>query len=291
MAGSERAPEIYDRTDRFLEATDWVISQMTGNIVRNSCTAGYKAIWHKRDGYPDREFFKSLDPRLENLTETKLRGEIVPLGTKAGELTEEMASLMGLAPGTAVAVGNVDAHAAVAGVGVVTPGKMVMAMGTSICHMLLGTEETHVEGMCGVVEDGIIPGYLGYEAGQSAVGDIFEWYVEEGVPSYVKEAAQKKEGVGIHEWLEQRASEYKPGETGLLALDWWNGNRSVLVDTDLTGLLIGCTLLTKPEEIYRTLLEATAFGTRKIVDAFHSNGVEVNELYACGGLPQKKIAC
>jgi len=159
-------------------------------------------------------------------------------------------------------------------------------MGTSICHMLLGTEEKEVEGMCGVVEDGIIPGYLGYEAGQSAVGDIFEWYVEEAVPAYVKEAAAK-DGVSIHEWLENRAAAYKPGETGLLALDWWNGNRSVLVDTDLTGLLIGCTLLTKPEEIYRALLEATAFGTRKIVDAFHSNGVEVNELYACGGLPQK----
>jgi L-ribulokinase len=180
----------------------------------------------------------------------------------------------------------VDAHAAVPGVGVVTPGKLVMAMGTSICHMLLGTEEKQVEGMCGVVEDGIIPGYLGYEAGQSAVGDIFQWYVEEAVPAYVQEAAEK-EGASVHEWLEQRASAYKPGETGLLALDWWNGNRSVLVDTDLTGLMVGFTLLTKPEEIYRTLLEATAFGTRKIVDAFHDNGVAVDELYACGGLPQR----
>lgn len=280
------APDIYEQTDRFLEATDWVVGQMTGSFVRNSCTAGYKSIWHKRDGYPSKDFFKALDPRLENLTETKLRGEVVALGTKAGELTERMAKAMGLLPGTAVAVGNVDAHAAVPGVGVVTPGKLVMAMGTSICHMLLGTEEKQVEGMCGVVEDGIIPGYLGYEAGQSAVGDIFEWYVEEAVPAYVKEAAEK-EGVNVHVWLERRASAYKPGQTGLLALDWWNGNRSVLVDTDLTGLLIGCTLLTKPEEIYRALLEATAFGTRKIVDAFHNSGVPVEELYACGGLPQK----
>ncbi|WP_424446529.1 ribulokinase [Paenibacillus xerothermodurans] len=280
------APAIYDATDLFLEATDWVISRMTGSTVRNSCTAGYKAIWHKSEGYPGRDFFKALDARLENLTETKLRGAIVPLGTKAGELTAEMAAMMGLKPGTAVAVGNVDAHAAVPAVGVVTPGKMVMAMGTSICHMLLGTEEKPVEGMCGVVEDGIIPGYYGYEAGQSAVGDIFEWYVEQAVPAYVKEAAEIAK-LSVHEWLEQRASAYKPGETGLLALDWWNGNRSVLVDTDLTGLLVGCTLLTKPEEIYRALLEATAFGTRKIVDALHSNGVEVGELYACGGLPQK----
>jgi L-ribulokinase len=282
----DEAPDIYGRADQFLEATDWVISKLTGNIVRNSCTAGYKAIWHKQEGYPSKAFFKALDPRLENVTETKLRGEVVPLGTKAGELTAEMAGLIGLQAGTAIAAGNVDAHAAVPGVGVVTPGKLVMAMGTSICHMLLGSEEKQVEGMCGVVEDGIIPGYLGYEAGQSAVGDIFAWYVEQAVPAYVQDAA-KQEGVNVHEWLEKRAAAYKPGETGLLALDWWNGNRSVLVDTDLTGLLIGCTLLTKPEEIYRALLEATAFGTRKIVDAFHSNGVEVQELYACGGLPQR----
>jgi L-ribulokinase len=282
----DEAPEVYRRTDRFLEATDWVVSQMTGCVIRNSCTSGYKSIWHKKDGYPSKEFFTALDPRLENLTETKLRGEVAPLGTKAGELTPAMAEAMGLKPGIAIAVGNVDAHAAVPGVGVVTPGKLVMAMGTSICHMLLGTEEREVEGMCGVVEDGIIPGYLGYEAGQSAVGDIFEWYVEQGVPAYVQEAA-KAEGIHVHEYLEKRASAYKPGETGLIALDWWNGNRSVLVDTELSGVLLGMTLLTKPEEIYRTLLEATAFGTRKIVDAFHSNGVEVNELYACGGLPQK----
>lgn len=280
------APDIYDQTDRFLEATDWVVSSMTGNITRNSCTAGYKSIWHKQDSYPSKEFFKALDPRLEDVTETKLRGDILPLGTKAGELTAEMAEKMGLQTGIAIAVGNVDAHAAVPAVGVVEPGKLVMAMGTSICHMLLGEAEKEVEGMCGVVEDGIIPGFMGYEAGQSAVGDIFEWYVEQAVPAYVKDAAEK-EGMGIHQWLESKAAEYKPGETGLLALDWWNGNRSVLVDTDLTGLLLGCTLLTKPEEIYRTLLEATAFGTRKIVDAFHNNGVEVNELYGCGGLPQK----
>ncbi|WP_239615961.1 ribulokinase [Cohnella mopanensis] len=280
------APDVYEATDLFTEATDWVISQMTGNFVRNSCTAGYKSIWHKKDGYPSKDFFKALDSRLENLTETKLRGDIMPLGTKAGELTEAMAQLTGLNAGTAIAVGNVDAHAAVPAVGVVTPGKLVMAMGTSICHMLLGSNEVEVEGMCGVVEDGIIPGYLGYEAGQSAVGDIFEWFVEEAVPAHVKEAAEK-EGVGVHQWLTERAEAYTPGETGLLALDWWNGNRSVLVDTNLTGVIVGYSLLTKPEEVYRTLLESTAFGTRKIIDAFHNNGVPVDEVYACGGLPQR----
>ncbi len=282
----DEAPEIYEQTDQFVEATDWVISVLTDNLLRNSCTAGYKAIWHKQDGYPGKAFFHDLDPRLTDLAETKLRGDVVPLGTNAGGLTEKMAALTGLPQGTAVAVGNVDAHASVPAVGVVTPGKMVMAMGTSICHMLLGTDEKQVEGMCGVVEDGIIPGLYGYEAGQSAVGDIFAWYVNQGVPAYVHDAAEE-EGVSVHQWLEQKAAYYMPGETGLLALDWWNGNRSVLVDTELSGLLIGATLQTKPEEIYRALLEATAFGTRKIVDAFHENSVPVDELYACGGLPQK----
>lgn len=280
------APEIYEAADQFVEATDWVIMQMCGNLMRNQCTAGYKSIHHKREGYPSKDFFKALDPRLEQVADTKLRGEVYPLGTKAGGLTPEMAEQMGLIAGTAVAVGNVDAHAAVPAVGVVTPGKLVMSMGTSICHLLLGEEEREVEGMCGAVEDGIIPGYFGYEAGQSAVGDIFAWFVDESVPAYVKEQA-KEEGISVHEWLERKASAYRPGQTGLLALDWWNGNRSVLVDTDLTGLIVGYTLLTKPEEVYRALLEATAFGTRKIVDAFHNNGVPVDVLYACGGLPQK----
>ncbi|MFK7692124.1 ribulokinase [Paenibacillus sp. HJGM_3] len=280
------APEVYAAADRFLEATDWVTLQLTGRFTRNSCTAGYKAIWHKQDGYPDRAFLAALDPRLADLAETKLRGDVSPLGTRAGGLTDAMAAVLGLRPGTAVAVGNVDAHAAVPGVGVVTPGKLVMAMGTSICHLVLATEEKPVEGMCGVVEDGIIPGYFGYEAGQSAVGDIFAWFVEHGVPAAVHEAAES-EGISVHEWLEREAAAYKPAETGLLALDWWNGNRSVLVDTDLTGLILGLTLQTKPEEIYRALLESTAYGTRRIIEAFHQSGVEVHELYACGGLPQR----
>lgn len=282
----DEAPEIYQATDQFVEATDWVISQLTGTLLRNSCTAGYKSIWHKQEGYPSKDFFQALDPRLADITATKLRGKVVSLGTKAGGVTKEMAKRTGLLEGTPVAVGNVDAHAAVPAVGVTSPGKMVMAMGTSICHLLLGDKEKHVEGMCGVVEDGIIPGLYGYEAGQSAVGDIFAWYVNNGVPSSVKDAAHEQ-GLDVHQYLEQKASNYLPGETGLLALDWWNGNRSVLVDTELSGLLIGATLQTKPEEIYRALIEATAFGTRKIVDAFHQNGVPVEELYACGGLPQK----
>jgi L-ribulokinase len=280
------APEIYEQTDLFVEAADWVVMQMTSSMLRNSCTAGYKAVWHKQDGHPEDSFFKALDPRLENLTRTKLRGQIASLGTKAGGLTAEMSRWMELRPGTAVAVGNVDAHAMVPAVGVVTPGKLVLAMGTSTCHLLLSNKEVHSEGICGVVEDGIIPGYYGYEAGQSAVGDIFAWYVEEAVPEYVKRSADL-ENISVHEWLEKQSSTSRPGESGLIALDWWNGNRSVLMDADLTGLIVGLTLQTKPEEIYRALLESTAFGTRKIIEALQTGGVDVDELYACGGLPQK----
>lgn len=282
----EEAPYIYEEADKFVEATDWVIMQLSGTLLRNSCTAGYKAQWHKQDGYPNQEFFKAIDPKLEDLIETKLSGDVAPLGTSAGGLTKKMAEATGLKEGLPIAVGNVDAHAAVPALGVVEEGKMVMAMGTSICHMLLGTKEVEVEGMCGVVEDGIIPGLYGYEAGQSAVGDIFGWYVDHGVPKYIYDEAAAN-GRNVHQYLEEKASALKPGESGLLALDWWNGNRSVLVDTELSGMMLGYSLLTKPEEVYRALLEATAFGTRVIVDAFHEKGVAVNELYACGGLPQK----
>ncbi|HHV97212.1 MAG TPA: ribulokinase [Clostridiaceae bacterium] len=280
------APEIYSEADRFIEAGDWVILKITGNECRNSCTAGYKAIWSKREGYPSKEFFKALDPRLENVVDEKLSRNIYPIGAKAGEITEEGSRITGLKVGTAVAVANVDAHVAVPAVGITEPGKMLMIMGTSTCHMLLGTEEKMVPGICGVVEDGIIPGYFGYEAGQSCVGDHFEWFVKNCVPEeYMKEAREK--GIGIHKLLREKASRLQPGETGLIALDWWNGNRSVLVDVDLTGLIIGCTLITKPEDIYRTLIEATAFGTRMIIETFEENGIYIKELYAAGGIAEK----
>ncbi|CAN7324985.1 ribulokinase [Paenibacillus sp. LjRoot153] len=279
-------PEIYAEADLFVEAADWIVAQMTGELNRNSCTAGYKSNWHKSDGYPSGDFLEKLHPGLADLYETKLRGDVVPLGSLAGSLLPSMAEQMNLCPGIAVAVGNIDAHAAVPAVGVVSPGKMVMVMGTSTCHMLLAEEERAVEGICGVVEDGIIPGLFGYEAGQSAVGDIFGWFVDESVPAYLQAEAGDR-GISIHELLEEKASQLKPGESGLLALDWHNGNRSTLMDADLTGLILGMTLSTKPEDIYRALLEATAFGTRTIVEAFRKGGLDVNELYACGGLPQR----
>jgi L-ribulokinase len=164
--------------------------------------------------------------------------------------------------------------------------RMVIIMGTSNCHMVLGTEERLVPGMCGYVEDGIIPGFYGYEAGQSCVGDHFAWFVENCVPAAYEQEAEER-GLNIHELLEEKAGQLKPGESGLLALDWWNGNRSVLVDVDLTGLLVGATLATKPEEIYRALIEATAYGTRIIIETFENNDVPVNEIVATGGLPDR----
>ena len=169
---------------------------------------------------------------------------------------------------------------------VVEPGSLVKIMGTSICHMVLGTERQMVEGMCGTVEDGIVPGLWGFEAGQSAVGDIFAWFFENGVPAAIHQQA-RKEHKPFLSVLENRAAALKPGESGLVALDWWNGNRSILVDVDLTGMLLGMTLATRAEEIYRALMEATAFGTRTIVEAFDSKGVKVEHLVACGGLPEK----
>lgn len=279
-------PEIYEKADRILEAADWVIWQLTGEETCNSCSAGYKALWSRREGYPDRAFFKALDPRLENIIEEKMTRTILPLGERAGSLSAQAAAWTGLKPGTAVAVANVDAHVSVPASGVVNPGKMVMIMGTSICHMVLGTEEEIVPGICGFTEDGIIPGYIGYEAGQSCVGDHFAWFVENCVPASYQQEARSR-GIDVHALLEEKAAALKPGESGLLALDWWNGNRSVLVDGDLTGLILGMTLRTRPEEIYRALIEATAYGTRMIIEAFVNHGVAIDELYATGGLPDK----
>lgn len=282
----DEAPEIYEAADFFLEAADWVIWQLTGVQTRNSCTAGYKAMWNKKDGYPSKEFFKALDPRLENLIEDKMSTPITPLGKKASEITKAAAKLTGLLPGTAVAVGNVDAHVTVPAVKIDSAGKMLAIMGTSTCHMLISDKEVCVPGICGVVEDGILPGFFGYEAGQSCVGDHFAWFIDNCLPGEYTAAAEK-EGISIHKYLRQKAEKLKVGESGLLALDWWNGNRSVLVDVDLSGMMLGMTLQTKPEEIYRALIEATAYGTRKIIETFRENGVPVEEFYASGGISQK----
>lgn len=282
----EEAPDIYDAMDRFIEATDWVTMQLTGQEARACCTAGYKAIWHKQTGYPSKEFFKALNPKLENFVQDKLSEDIYPMGAKAGEITEKAAALTGLKVGTAVAVGNADAHVAIPAVGITQPGKLLMIMGTSTCHILLGDKERNVPGMCGVVEDGVVPGFYGFEGGQSCVGDHFAWFVENCCPAEYKQQAQAQ-GKDIHEFLTEKADALNVGQSGLVALDWWNGNRSILVDVDLTGMILGMTLQTKPEEIYRALIEATAYGTKVIIDQFEKNDVPIDEIIACGGIAEK----
>jgi L-ribulokinase len=206
---------------------------------------------------------------------------VVPIGDRAGVLSARAAAWTGLQPGTPVAVANVDFHVSVPAVTVTTPGTMVMIMGTSNGHLLLAEREATVEGMCGVVEDGIVPGLFGFEAGQSAVGDIFAWFTEHCVPPGYRD------GGDVHRALEREAARLRPGESGLVALDWWNGNRSVLVDADLRGLLVGMTLATTAPEMYRALIEATAFGTRVIVEAYEDAGLPVERVVACGGLPDR----
>jgi L-ribulokinase len=276
----DEAPETYARAARLIEAADWVVWQLTGRESRNNCTAGYKAMWSKADGFPRDAYFAALDPRFEHVVDEKMSREIVSIGSRAGGLSEQAARLTGLPAGIAVAVANVDAHVSAPASRVTEPGRMVAIMGTSICHVALGDRLATVDGMCGVVEDGVVPGLYGYEAGQSAVGDIFAWFVENAVPP-------RYHGSDVHEALAAEASKLAPGETGLLALDWWNGNRSVLVDADLRGLIVGMTLATTAPEIYRALLEATAFGTRVIIDSFEKAGIPVEEVVACGGLPER----
>ena len=282
----EEAPEVYNTCDHFIEAADWVVWQLTGVQTRNSCTAGYKAMWNKKEGYPSKDFFAALNPGLENLVEDKLNCPVTPLGDKAGTISPFVAKALGLSEKTSVAVANVDAHVTMPALKIDGPGKMLAIIGTSTCHILLGEKEAYVPGICGVVEDGVYPGYFGYEAGQSCVGDHFAWFVDNCVPPAYYEAAEA-EGISVHEYLTKKADEKKPGESGIIALDWWNGNRSVLVDVDLTGVFLGMTLATKPEDMYRALIEATAFGTRTIIDNFNAHGVPVTEFYASGGISQK----
>jgi L-ribulokinase len=278
----EEAPEVYSAMDKFVEAADWIVWRLCGKYVRNACTAGYKG--NLQDGeYPSKEFFASLNPGFADFAEDKLAHEIGQLGDAAGTLTAEAAVWTGLPVGIAVAVGNVDAHVTAPAAKATGPGQMVAIMGTSTCHVMSSNHQSEVPGMCGVVDGGIISGLFGYEAGQSGVGDIFAWYVNNQVPArYFVEAAQKN--LGIHEYLTELAQAQAVGEHGLIALDWHSGNRSVLVDHELSGILIGATLATKSEDGYRALLEATAFGTRKIVETFRASGVAVEEYIVAGGL-------
>ncbi len=285
---AEHAPRVYDAAERIVEGADWMVWRLTGALARNACAAGYKGTWHKREGYPNRDYLAALAPGFENLYEAKIAGPVMAPGTSVGTLRPEVAARLGLTPSTAVAAPIIDAHAAVLGGGVGTPGTFVMMMGTSTCQLLLAEQERPVEGMAGVVEDGIVPGYYAYESGQAAVGDLFAWFAQHAVPPSYHEAAGK-EKLTVQELLTVRAQRLGPGASGILALDWWNGNRSTLGRSDLSGLLVGATLNTRPEEIFHALIEATAFGTRSIVESFTDQGLPITSIVAGGGLTRNEL--
>lgn len=283
----EEDRELYDAMWRYVEAADWIVWQLGGSYGKNACTAGYKGNLQD-DAYPDADFLNALAPGFDSYVSHKLAGDVVQLGAVAGHLTERAAEWTGLPVGIPVAAGNVDAHVSNPAAKAVEPGQLVAIMGTSTCHIVSDSSLHVVPGMCGVVDGGVIAGMYGYEAGQSGVGDIFAWFTKNCVPASYQDAA-KAAGQNLHEYLTDLASKQVVGEHGLVALDWWSGNRSVLVNHELSGVILGLDLGTKPEDIYRALLESTAFGTRVIVEAFVSSGVPINEFIVVGGLKKNHL--
>ncbi len=277
---------VYNKTYRFVEAGDWIVWQLTGKESHSVCMAGFKAIWDEETEYPDREFLKRLDPRLESIVGDKISPDVIKMSETAGYITEEAEKLTGLNAGTPVSPAFIDAHAALPALGITHSGDLLMIIGTSTCHILLGDKKVIVPGISGFVKDGIVDGLYAYEAGQACVGDSFDWFVKNCVPQDYYTDAERK-GMNIHKYLRTKAEELLPGSNGVMALDWWNGNRTPYVDGKLSGVLIGLNLNTKPEEIYRALIEATAYGTKRIIDIYEENGIEIGRLYAAGGIAEK----
>jgi len=279
------APEVFDAAYTWVECADWVPAMLTGTehpdrLTVGVCAAGHKAMYNDAwGGYPDAEFLGQLDPKLGELR-GRLRAKAHTIDRAVGGLTADWAKRTGLGAGIPVAVGAFDAHLGGVGSGI-APGTLVKIIGTSTCDMMVvpvSQELADIPGLCGIVNGSILPGYYGLEAGQSAVGDIFNWFV-----NYLQPGGK----AGTHEALTAGAARLKPGESGLLALDWNNGNRTILVDQRLTGLLLGQTLYTTPAEIYRALIEATAFGALTIINRFEEYGVKVEQIVNCGGIAEK----
>jgi L-ribulokinase len=280
------SPTVFDAAYTWVEIADWIPAALTDTqspkrLTVGVCAAGHKAMYNDAwGGYPDERFLSELDPKLGELRK-RLRPKAHNIEKSVGALTEEWARKTGLLAGIPVAVGAFDAHLGAVGAGI-SPGTLVKIIGTSTCDMMvapLKSKLPEIPGLCGIVPESILPGYYGLEAGQSAVGDIFNWFV-----NYLQPGGP---GAGSHEALTAAAAKLKPGESGLLALDWNNGNRTILVDQRLTGLLLGQTLYTRPGEIYRALIEATAFGALAIMSRFEEYGVKVRQVINCGGIAEK----
>ena len=280
-----QAPKVYANTARFMEAADWVVSALVGEEIHSNSFAGYKALYFEGD-YPSNDFMTALDKGLDGIVGTKLSRRIGGFSAPAGKLCPKGAELTGLPVETPVAIPQIDAHAATPALQITDPGEMMLIMGTSACLLVNAETGDPVEGISGCVKDGVIPGLYAYEAGQAAVGDIFDWFVKNQVPAAYQQEAESR-GISIHALLTEKAEKLAVGESGLLALDWLNGNRSVLDDSALSGLILGMTLQTKPEEIYRAWLESTAFGAKMIMDTLAQSRVTVKRLKAAGGIAHK----
>ncbi|MBQ1207633.1 MAG: ribulokinase [Lachnospiraceae bacterium] len=278
-------PEVFERTHNLIEAADWIVWKLTGEVTRSAALAGCNSLYRYDTGYPSKEYFKAVYPEAENVPD-KLVGRIAPLGSCAGYLVPEMAAKLGLLVGTPVGVGMIDSHSAVMGCGASQIGDMVSTIGTSANNMLNAVEGPGIPGIYSAAPDANIPGLFGYEGGQNCVGDALAWYVDYCVPASYVEAA-KAEGVNIHAYLQARAEKLKPGESGLIALDWFNGVRTPLMDFSLTSAIVGLSVRTKPEEIYRALVEAVVFGNKQIIDVYEEAGCPVNRIIAAGGIPMK----
>lgn len=282
----EEAPEVYSAADRFTEAGDWLSRVLTGVETHSAVFAGYKAAWIAGSGYPSNEFFCALDRRMDGMVGSKLSETVLGVDKTAGQLNAHGAELTGLPEGTPLALPMIDGHAAMPALGVTGEHELMLIVGTSSCQIVHAREKRTVDGICGYVRNGVIPGFYTYEAGQAGVGDIFDWFVQNCVPADYTEEARRRE-ISLHKLLREKAERQKPGEHGLLALDWWNGNRSVLVNAGLSGLILGLTLQSRPEDIYRALIESTAYGLRVIMERYGSSGIAVDSIVAAGGIAQK----
>ncbi len=281
------APEVWNAADRFLEGGDFLVQTITGNKENRSYHyAAYKTHYVAGTGYPSIAYLDAAYQKWGETVLKKLRGELLLMGSCAGYLTAEYAEKLGLCEGTAVAVATPDAHSAGASLGLSKTGDMFAVLGTSGCFMAIGDKDLSVPGICGVVKDGILPDFYGYEAGLCSLGDHYAFAAKNLTSSAYAEEARER-GIGMLPLLLEKAAKKKAGESGLLALNWFNGNRSILVDSSLSGCFVGMTLATAPEDMLRALLEATAFGMRNIVDNFEAHGLAIGSIVAAGGIARK----
>ena len=284
MEVMNKAPEVLEKTANIMEAGDWIVNKLTGQNVRSNCGLGFKSFWEENEGF-HYDLFDKVNDQLSDVVREKVDAPIVKIGETVGQISEEMAEKLGLSTKTKVSPFIIDAHSSLLGIGSQQDKQMTMVIGTSTCHLMLNEQQHQVPGISGSVKGAIIPDLYAYEAGQSAVGDLFEYIANQSPKAYVDEANERD--ISIFELLNEKVKDQMPGESGLIVLDWHNGNRSVLSDSNLKGCVFGMSLQTTHEELYRAYLEATAFGTKMIMQQYQSWNMDVEDVFACGGIPKK----